>query len=401
MAKILIFHHYNSSLGAGLSLLHILRAIPPASYDVTVCLPEIPGDLDTKIKEMGIKVIYCNDIPAYMHFSGSPIPFVSRRHFNNIRAIKSQIPIIEEIIVNENPDIVAVNSMTLFWIGKIAKSKGKKALCFHRETYKHGLLGVRSNYIKTHLSTDFDAVAFLSYFDINETPKGTAQYFRITDKVDVDSYLALDQTGCRKELGLPDSDIPLILYAGGMAKLKGPEVLIKAIGKMKNTQAKIVFLQYTPQNISGLKAHIKNTIKILTGKNLQYKIEKYIEKHKLADRIIFHPSTDCVEKYFVACNAVVFPCYNAHQARPAYEAGVAKKPLVITDFPNYAEFLDDTNCWKFPKNDYTCLAHCLDAVVSDNTIEKTEENYRRVMQYNNLNTHTTEICEILRKLDKE
>ena len=296
MKKLLVFHHYNSSLGAGLSLLHILQSLDRGEFDIHVCLPAISGDLDKKIIAMGIHVIYAKSVCAYMHFNGSPVPCMSLRHLRNIQAIRTNKVEIRDIIFKEKPDIVIVNSMTLFWIGAIAKKNHVQSICFHRETYKHGLLGVRSAYIKKRLCADFDIVVFLSNYDMKQTPKGAAKFVRITDKVDVQSYEMLKQDVCRNQLNLPATDTPLILYVGGMAELKGPEILVHALEKMKHTDAKLVFLQYQPQYLNGIKAKVKNVIKILLGKNLQYRIESFINRHNLSERIIFRPATDCVEK---------------------------------------------------------------------------------------------------------
>lgn len=144
MKKLLIFQHYNSSVGAGLSLLHILDGIDKNEINTTLCIFDVEGDLGEKCKEKKIRVIYSNAVISYMHFSGNNTRFLSRAHFKNIKAICKAKDDVKVIIESENPDIVAVNSMTLFWIGRIAQECGCKTLCFHRETYRKGLLGMRT-----------------------------------------------------------------------------------------------------------------------------------------------------------------------------------------------------------------------------------------------------------------
>ena len=168
MRKIVLFHHYNSSLGAGMCLLHILQNIDKSKYDVIVYLPAIKGDLGAKINDMGIKAVHNKDASlAYMHFNGA------QKMIWNIRSIKNCIDInkskkeVERILKSENPDIVMVNSMTLFWIGKIAKKINIRTCCFHRETYCHGLFGLRTSYIKRSLKKYFDKVIFISNYDMN------------------------------------------------------------------------------------------------------------------------------------------------------------------------------------------------------------------------------------------
>lgn len=121
MKKILVFHHYNSSLGAGLSLLHILKSIDQDTYSLTLCLPKIEGDLAEKVESMGIDVTYLDFIPPYMHFSGNHNKFFSLKHLNNIIDILKCKKDIEEKIKAINPDYIFVNSMTLFWMAKLHK----------------------------------------------------------------------------------------------------------------------------------------------------------------------------------------------------------------------------------------------------------------------------------------
>lgn len=398
MKKLLIFHHYNSSMGAGLSLLHIVKSICKAKKQIVVCIPKIDGDLDKKLISMGIKVIYSDAVIPYMHFSGNHTLALSYAHFKNCFQIIKSKKQIREVIQNVNPDIVAVNSMCLFWIGNIAQECNKKTICFHRETYRHGLLGVRTTYMKTRISRDFNVVAFLSYYDMKQTPRGKAKFFRVTDKVEVEKYNSLEKEQCREKEGLP-KEAKLILYTGGMAQLKGPVVLVKAMNSMKTPNIKLIFLQYESRKPEGIAQIIKYWAKVLTGKNLPHKIEKYIEKHNLKDKILFKPSTDHVETYFVACDAVVFPCRDAHQARPIYEAGIAQKPIIITDFPNYREFVDEASGWLFPKDDAEKLSECLDAAISDCSGERIRKNYEKSLLTNNLTTMPKELDEIFSMLE--
>ena len=392
MRKILFFHHYNSPVGAGLSFLHILQSIDRTENEIVVCLPKIEGELDSKIKAMGIRVIYSDSVVPYMHFSGSNMHYFSIRNFQNCRRISRAESLLAKVIEEENPCCVAVNSLTLFWVGKVAKSLGKKTICFHRETYAKGMFGIRTMRMKKELSSYFDGIAFLSFYDLNETPMGQGKYVRITDKVDVDAYKCLAKTECRDKLSLPQEE-KLVLYLGGVSQLKGPLTAIRAMKWVKG--AKLVFLQYKYLPCSSFKAHLKYAVKILLNRNLEYKIGRLIKREKLQGRVIFRPSTTCVEEYFTACDVVVFPSMHAHQARPIYEAGIAKKPVAITDFPNTQEFLDETNGWLFKKGDARMLAKKLEEMFSRNAFDKVEKNYVRASSVNNLQTLAGEVQSLL------
>ena len=400
MKKILFFHHYNSPYGAGLSFLHILRSIDLTAYDVVVCLPSISGDLEEHIEELGIRVIHSAYVTPYMHFSGNETPFLSLRHLKNLKSVIESRAHIQKIIDKEKPNIVAVNSATLFWIGRIAEESGQKALCFNRETYRHGLLGIRNEIVKRELADHFDTVVFLSYFDIEQSRKGRAKYVRITDKVDVTAYEKLDCKKERENLKLPQND-KLILYVGGVPKLKGPMTILRAMVEVQHPQAKLVFLQYNKPEVVGFSAKVKDKLRIILGRNPYYTVDKCIRMNRIQDKVIFRGATDQVEEYFVACDVVVFPSHKAHQARPAYEAAIAHKPIIISDFPNTREFVDETNGWLFAKDNPHELAQQIDFVLENIGSIKVKKAYSKAYKENNLSTLSEELKIVLAELCKE
>lgn len=78
---------------------------------------------------------------------------------------------------------------------------------------------------------------------------------------------------------------------------------------------------------------------------------------KRAEQIVLVPTSKEIEKWYAACNLVVFPSRDAHQALPIYEAGAAKRLMLISDFPNTQEFLRNMeNGLVFCPNDADALA---------------------------------------------
>ena len=351
MKKVLFIHHNTISVGAGLSALQIVGNIPQKSYDITVCMPNGEGDLASKFEAMGVKVR--NEIPCtctYTHVSGYHYNVFSISHIHNVFELLRAKKTIENVIEEEKPDIVIVNSMTLFWIGKIAKRAGAKTVCFDRETYCQGMFGVRTRYIKSKLNRDFDKIVFLSEYDMMQTGKNFDKYVKITDKVDPVLYEKINKNETRRELKLP-CDEKLILYTGGISTLKGIEVILQAVNFMK-INAKLIILQYNKATApkSGLRG-IRQKIQRWRGKDVNYWVEQYINENNLENKLILRGRTDEVEKYFVACDMVVFPSQEAHQARPIFEAGVSKRPIVASAFENTREFLDETNGWSIKYDD--------------------------------------------------
>ena len=393
MKKIIIFHHYSTCIGAGLCLFQIAIALKN-KYEVVVCLPNYKGDLNSKLLDNGIRTIQLKNIPkSYSHYNGSYKPFLSRQNISDIYLIQTSKNKIIEILKNESPDFVLVNSMTLFWIGKIANKMNIKSICYVRETYCNTLLNVRTNYIKNCLNKYFDKIIFISKYDMNATGKNYDKYVLITDKVDFTLYNKLDKKKVRDELQLPN-DKSIILYVGGDNPIKGPMVILKAM-KFIKSDAKLVYLQHSSSISKGIKACICRIL----GKDMSFKVEKYIYDNKLTDKIILRNATDEVQKYFIASDLVVFPNTIAHQARPIYEAGYVKKPIVATDFENVKEFLNPRTGFVFKKNNFIELSMLIDNILNGKVdiSDKLLNNYKQTVSNHDYSTLINEIVDIIEK----
>lgn len=393
MKKIIIFHHYNTCVGAGLCLFQIAVSLKN-EYEVVVCLPDYKGDLNSKLLTNGIRTIQLKNIPkSYSHYNGSYKPFLSRQHINDIFLIQRSKNKIIEILKTEAPDFALVNSMTLFWIGKIVKKMNIKSICYVRETYCSTLLNVRTNYIKTCLNKYFDTVIFISKYDMYATGKKYDKYVLITDKVDFSLYSKLNKKKARDELHLPN-DKSIILYVGGDNPIKGPMVILKAMKCIKS-DAKLVYLQHSSSTSKGIAIFIRRML----GKDISFKVEKYIYKNKLSDKVILRATSDEVQKYFIASDLVVFPNTIAHQARPIYEAGYVKIPIIATDFENIREFLNSSTGFVFKKNDFVELSILIDNILNGKIDVSTKllNNYEQTVKNHNYLTLANEIIDIIEK----
>lgn len=398
--KLLLFHHNTTASGAGLSAMHIIANIPLEQYEFVVCIPAWKGDLCEKVEAMGIRVRRdFQNTCGYMHVNGFHYNVCSIAHLHNVYELLQSKNVVERVLQEEKPDIVMVNSMTLFWIGHLAQKVGAKTICFHRETYCHGLFGVRTKYIKHRLNSDFDKIVFLSDYDMWQTGNCYEKYVKITDKVDVALYENRNQLDARRELELPE-DEKLILFAGGISKLKGIEVILKAL-RLMQSGAKLVILQYgKPMPLASGIRGLRQRIRRLLRKDINYWAENYIVEHRLQDKLILRGRTDEVEKYFAACDMVVFPSQEAHQSRPIFEAGVAKRPIVVSDFENTREFLDETNGWCVKHDDIEAWATVCDEVLRGgaDVAKRIEMNYNNVLSRNHLKKQWEEIDSLLVKL---
>lgn len=389
--KILFLHHSSTIGGAGLSGLNVLRAIPKELYEVTVyCNSEETGMAEI-YQDAGFDVIYAGKSPiGFSHYSGGETFALSPHVFVNLFRIYRDKKKISSLIEKTQPDIVIVNSMTLFWIGKIAKTYNTETICFFRETYAKDLLGLRNRIIKYGLEKYFDKISFISQYDLNKSKNMNCIKTTIYNMIPDEEYSRINKSLAKKNLGLSDDDFN-VLYVGGMSPLKGASIAVKAISKTRNKNIKLVFIGYKykrkRKEIKDCKG-LKNKIKYLFKLDYEAKVIDYIIANGLESRILFFDNQRNTIPFFVSCDALISPSTKPHQARPIFEAGFAKIPVIASDFPNIREVINSESGFLFKNKDADELASLLDSISTspDQVKNKVEKNYT-----NTFSRHTSDV----------
>ena len=254
--------------------------------------------------------------------------------------------------------------MTLFWVGKIAKKYNAETVCFFRETYIRGLIGLRTAYIKNNLSKYFDKIAFISNYELVRS-KGIKSYkVTIYNMVCEEGYDRYTKSEARDLLSLDDNNF-YVLFVGGINQLKGTLELLKAFSRINDA----------------FPTDIKRRIKSLFVKNYSIKCLDYIDKHNLKERIVFFSSQNDIAPFYRASDLLVFPMTAPHQARPLFEAGYARIPVVITDFENIKELVDNSSGYLFENRKCDQLAQTIEYVKNnyEESQEKVELNYKNTI----------------------
>lgn len=323
--KILIFHHSDSWGGGGISLKNTVHMLKE-KYDVTVCLPHDNTMLSEKIKQEKINVVAVNDnIGLIDTFSGGPPTFSKAFAVCFIKIIVHTYWKYRKIIKEEAPDMVAVNSMTLSWVGRELKQRKIPSLCFVRETYvkEPGM-----KIIKFCLDSYFDGVAYISEFDRKEFNTKTCYQEVIEDTVLPEEFINEYVVAELLDKYKLDNKFYVLFLGGTNDILKGWEVIRGAMNKIENS----------------------NIVLLVAGQ-----IEP--EKQTIMENIIYLGINQNIEELYAICSVVVFPATFPHQARPVFEAGFMSKPVIISDYANTAEFVKDSyNGLTFPMGDYEALA---------------------------------------------
>lgn len=396
--SVLFFHQSGAIGGAGVSLIHVLNSLDRSRYSICVVCPSVPNDMVKALEGMKVKVIPTDNTPIlFPHYNGGiKYAFSIRTMINAIQLIRDKRTVCK-IIEREKPDIVAVNSMALSHIGRYAKKNNIRTVCFDRETFQKGFLGIRTSIIKKWMSNYFDKVVFISKYDFSQMDDGCGcEKIIIYDKVDLKCYEIKDR------MDLIDEENVRILFLGGISRIKGSHILIEAARILQNEKIEFFLVGDEASLITPMtwKDSIASKLK-LTSLALTKAAYHRIDNK---EHIHFIPPSVRPEEYYLNSDIVVFPSTVAHQARPVYEAGAARKPIIISDFIETKEFCEDKrNVICFKACDYKDLANKIRYLIKNKEMWAciTSNNYMRTQLYHNLKDLPGELTSVFEEDYKE
>lgn len=369
MKKIIIVHHYGGLGGGSISLIDIATMLKE-DYEVKILIPQNSNSLKKLMNERKISFKeFSGNIPTIPYYSGGPNIF-SRSFLQNFLFFNRYDELLKEI-EEEKADLVILNSIVLFYLGRLLKKKKIKSGIFVRETFKENLL---SKYICRKINDWFSMVFFISEYD-KAYSDITLPSIVIADCLFPEIYHIKNRAHCCDELGITDKHTN-VLFLGGDDPIKGLDTLLKA-------------LIICPKNITLLLAgninieHNVSTLwKFINFKKQSKKIEmmRNIGVLRKENRIKILGFTNDVSTLFSSCDMVVFPSKFPHQSRPAFEAGIFHKPVIISDFKQTSEFfLDNYNCRVFNHKDAIELAKIIQYLSSNKNIADYLGNNNNIM----------------------
>lgn len=380
--KILMIHHSGILGGGTLSCFDVVNAIKEKDINVTLSLPVGKNAAKEKADEIKINTLDSAVTPIVFGYynGGSSLYKVFLKFLFSLKHIRKW----KQILLQNKPDVVILNSIVQWPMIPLLNRLEIKNVCFVRETMRGKPNKIINKIISFYLNKA-TGVAFLSNFDKNQwSLTGKVIQTIIPDLVDLDMFkVGINKEDTRKKLNLKN-DVFYILYVGGMNELKGARTIIRAINNCKEENIKLLFLGDLGFDI----ANSKGFKRIKNRKRIQFinEINKYIEDNSLNSRIQFAGIQANMNYWYAACDVVVFPAEKAHQARPIYEAGVFKKPIVASNFSNYKEYLKpELSGLVFEPGDYKGLSNAINRLYQNRLLCSVlgENNYDLMDKYHN------------------
>lgn len=397
MKKLLFIHHSSIIGGAGISGLNVLKSLDATKFSVKVYLPfQEDNSIAALYDSNGFETIQAKNSPIiFSHFSGGEKSVISPFFWKNIYELTKDRSKIKQLLINEEPDVVVLNSMTLFWIAPLAKKRNIRVLLFFRETYGIGFLGLRNAIIRLYLRHYIDKISFISDYENALTPKEEQYKNTIYNAIDGSKFSDLNKLQCRNDLNLNQDEFH-ILYVGGLISYKGPLILLQALKELAiYNNIHLLFLGFSEDQLANHASKLSffKKVRSILGLDYRKKCLDFIENNNLRDKISFISHVSDTSKFFKASDCVAIPMTRPHQARPIFEAGFAKTPVVVSDFKQIRSLYDDDSVYFFETQNAQSLFKSIEDVYLDRVKaeNKVNNNYKITVERHSLDKFSNEI----------
>lgn len=385
-------------------LSNIISALDKARFEAIVVCPL--GDVIPQLEDAGAKVLISpRPIYQFQHMSGYSKCFFHPRFLFEVFMQWRNRAFWKNYILKIRPDIVHLNAVTLAPMAWSAKKAGIKVVCLVQETAVHGFMGVRNLWLKHIFFKYMDAVVFISEYDRSEWGFHAPCVEVIPNWVDLKKFdNSISKFDARRELAIP-ANSKIILFMGGINQIKGTLPLLKAVALLNDIEGFLLIIAgyCNGHDISDLSAiqRVHLRIRRFFGIDYHNQVSDFVKKHNLTKCVRFVGMTDKVVPLYAATDIVIFPAVSPHQARPVIEAGAMEKPVIVSNFENLKEFVeDDLTGFTVPPNDPLALAKAIRRILEDPSLAARigSENHRMVCKKHNFDFNAPRFSALYERL---
>lgn len=332
MRTVVIVHHTGEWGGGTKSLIDLCEMLSD-SYHVIVCIPSGYPDFKKKIAKCRCDTYeVCTTIPFVNIYSGRP-PLVSVVTARSVKSLKGIKRFGDEILALK-PDIVIFNTLITAVSGRYL-SKYTKVICIDRETLNTGI--AKCIYRKL-LDGKIDAITCLSEYERNKLNFKKTKSAVFADCVRLDALSGGEKNEIRIREGIPEGKYT-ILYMGGLAKIKGTDVMLQAMEELDDHFTLIFAGEMNRSRLS--RKQLIHDIKYLGHYLFKKRVIRSYNKLRGTTKLHESGLRDTIDDLIIASDIVAFPSTSVHQPRPCIEAGAYKKPVIISDYPETREYFKD------------------------------------------------------------
>jgi glycosyltransferase involved in cell wall biosynthesis len=344
--KILYIQHASSLGGSCMSLLYTMQGLDETRYQPILALANDSKPVIDFYKAAGFEVITCPGITFWNHTTAGYRPLYQPANWIDIikviRSWKIGKQKTLELVKSVNPDLVHLNSVVLSASAETLIQKKIPFMWHIREPSPKEFLGTRTGIIR-RLMFRCPELIFISKTD-QQAWVGGRHGQVIHNFVDFKQFdRSIDGTIVRKKLGIP-VDAPVMLYLGGLNRIKGIFPLLKALSILEKRLPQMRCLmpgsKYNPPDYWQLNL-ARKILPLIGSGTVGQRIERDIIKFGLKTTCICLPFQNNIASIIAASDVLVFPSTKPHFARPVIEAGAMAKPVVASRFGEIEELVQD------------------------------------------------------------
>jgi glycosyltransferase involved in cell wall biosynthesis len=382
--RILFIQHASALGGSCVSLLETIFALDKNRYEAVVALARPSEAVHAYYSSAGIRVVPWQGVTVWNHSTvaptrlGRPASWVhlARVAFCWRRDQKRTLG----LVARAEPHLVHLNSMPLA-VSARALSRARIPFVWHVREPPEPERGLRYRIIR-RLMLEARNLIFLSESDRNAWVQSRSGVvipnFVNLDRINGD----LDRKATRERLGLPPA-ARVVLFAGGLAEVKGIHPLLEAIAMVRGTIPNVVCLMPgsgTAPSGRPIARFARAVLPLVGSGTPRQRVEARIRRLNLAGALLRLPFCAEMPTLLAVSDVVAFPSIKPHFARPVIEAAAMGKPAVGSDLPGVRELIQDGKTgFLVPAGSPAGLAGALIAVLADQALaDRLGQEARRV-----------------------
>jgi len=344
--SILYIQHAGALGGSCMSLLYTIQGLDASRFEPVVALIRPCRELIDFYEKAGFKVVPAPGIYTLEHTSlswarmSSPLACLSmvRGLFHWRQSMRLTLNLVAKV----KPDLVHLNSVVLV-PSAMALAKTNIPFVWHvREAPVKGYLGVRTSFVASMLKRLGKEVIFISKSDRKNwvaNQRGRVIYNFVDLRI---FHPRVPADELKRNLQISEGN-KVVLYMGGIAKVKGIYIFLEAIRIVRQSISNLVCLMpgCNFSSSGGLISLILRKVLPLIGSGvLAQKVRKRVQELNLESCLRILPFQEDIAPFIAASDLVVFPSLMPHFARPIVEAAAMGKPSVGSDLGGVNELIE-------------------------------------------------------------
>ena len=338
--KVLFIHHGGGIGGAPISMIQVVSDLDKIKYDPLIVFTE-PGLVVDLSRKAGLKTKVIPLKSAFFYSVHVKIRF--RMLYNLIANYKSTVKGVINLIQNEKPTLICLNTSVLIPVAIGVKKAGIPLLWHIREVpgsnafiRKWQISMIKKMADRIIVNSDY-VKGFYGESPVVQTLHNAVDL----ERFDIDVIKA--RHGIKSEFGIPPG-APVICMIGSVQEVKGHFLLVEAAKKIVKLNPEVRFLIIAggvdEKYHNSWKGKIKSVAR-LPFDNLE-RMKRLINKAELGKNFIDTGYRQDIPELLSASDIVVFLSAKAEGfGRPLIEGMAMEKPVVATDIGPTREILGE------------------------------------------------------------